>query len=81
MPLAVVLDEIEKAPGLGTEVKDGSDGTREDSTLVVPASADSHGHPITPHVDFEEIEGQLLRVSISHDGNYCTAVALAPEMH
>lgn len=33
-----------------------------------------------PQIKVQDIEGQVVKISISHDGDYTTAVAIAPEM-
>jgi len=85
--VAVILDESHEASAVRPDLGDGSEGTNVGSTLeelepaLSNAGAASSGPAPSSRVDFEKIEGQLVRVSISHDSAYCTAVALAPEMH
>ena len=85
--MAVVLDDCEEETGLGKGSKRVSVNSDGSSARIVPNSANPDVDAATPEpppasrVEFEEIEGQIVNVSISHDGGYCTAVALAPEMH
>jgi len=85
--MAVVLDECKEDTGSGKSFKRISVGSDGSSARIVPNSACPDGDaatlepPPTSRVELEEIEGQIVKVSISHDGGYCTAVALAPEMH
>jgi len=86
-PVAVILDESDEASAVAAELGDGSASTDGDSTTEVFQTAEpitgasSPGPALDSQVDLATIEGQIVKVSISHDGPYCTAVALAPEMH
>jgi len=85
--VAIILDEPREASTVGPELAGSSDSTDERSEIGVPKATESKTGAVSsgpapfPRVDLEDIEGQIVRVSISHDGAYCTAVALAPEMH
>jgi len=85
--VAVILDELKRKTASRIELGDHSVNIGAESAPVMPESADSDSDIASPRpatisrADFEKIEGQIVQVSISHDGGYCTAVALAPEMH
>jgi hypothetical protein len=87
--VAVILDDSPKTSAVGMELEDSSESknAEEGGAPGVPEPADlnadaaSPGMVSTSGVELEDVEGQLVKVSISHDGAYCTAVALAPVMH
>jgi hypothetical protein len=87
--VAVILDDSPKTSAVGMELEDGSESknAKEGGAPGVPepaelnADAASPGMASTSGVELEDVEGQLVKVSISHDGAYCAAVALAPEIH
>ncbi|EUC44008.1 hypothetical protein COCMIDRAFT_99355 [Bipolaris oryzae ATCC 44560] len=64
-PQGLILDEIYKAQALSIDSTDTSFGRKVQSHLLL---------------DVHELEGQLCEISISHDGEFATAVAIVPSM-
>lgn len=87
VPIAVILDDPQEASAVVTNLGDGSKSADGSIAPEVPKSVESNTDSALSEPAWvfrgglEDIEGQIVKVSISHDGEYCTAVALAPEMH
>jgi len=62
-------------------VHEGEDG-QGNAGVVRDVGGTRTRNPLGDMHDFkvEDMEGQVVRISISHDGGYATAVAIAPEM-
>lgn len=64
-PQGLILDEVYKTRALSTDSTGASfDGKAQSSLLL----------------DVHELEGQLCEISISHDEDFATAVAIVPSM-
>jgi holo-[acyl-carrier protein] synthase len=64
-PTGLILDTVYEARALSTNSTDAGFGNK------------AH----VPHLlDVQELEGQLCEISISHDGDFATAVAIVPSM-
>jgi len=90
-PIAVVLDSVSDHPatngqeereslvGQPEEGQEGDEGCEKGGML-----RKANGTKTLPgdmhEIKVEELEGQVVKISISHDGHYATAVAIAPEM-
>ncbi|KAJ5057993.1 hypothetical protein J3E72DRAFT_159085, partial [Bipolaris maydis] len=64
-PQGLILDEVYKTQALPTDSMGASLGDKGRSPLLL---------------NVHELEGQLCEISISHDGDFATAVAIVPSM-
>jgi len=89
-PIAVILDSVSEhsvqSPVQETQVtneekaeEEGNMQDTEGEVLMEPSEVEVSRNAV-PWIDLQDIEGQVMKISISHDAAYATAVAIAPEM-
>lgn len=95
-PIAVILDSVSDHPvrgpeqetSVGIEENAKEQANRHETEDKQEADVEVRMEPSEVKVwrragswiDLQDIEGQVVMISISHDAGYATAVAIAPEM-
>lgn len=81
-PFAVILDHVADHPKTsGTTVKQPDLQHQPQQQPQETSNATrNEAYQLVNVPDPDDIDGQVVRISISHDGDYCAAVAMAPEM-